>query len=737
MAELTVRVRSRKGMRRYGIASNDTVSTLLKKIEEDLGINSAGNYVLKRNAQILSGNSSTEASTLESLGFKNGEMLLLELPTSTEAGSAAGPAQTPTPMDTVSNGVLNGGHVLGKDSKGKGKAPVTTGSDGSGLSALMGGKAPKELRPEVARVQRDLMSNDEVIQKEQAVDRELVHVDGQVKRQRTPYCNHRENAMCDKCSPVDPWDQEYLADHGIKHMSFNAYIRQQTAGKPFNTTNTGTEYKHCVEEPQIGIRAGCVDHPPWPEGVCSKCQPGAVTLKRQPYRHVDYIEFDNLHLVDRFLQFWRESSGAQRWGFLYGRYERHAKTPLGIKAVVSAIYEPAQTNSIDSVDLKGAKYVKERVRKVTTTLTHIEEESIDENGSAFAGPGQTIGGKNKDNAAAGAASGSKSSSASMDEDIRTSNDPDDIADEVARRCGLQPVGWIFTDLEDDGTGTGKVRCHRSADTYYLSSYECCLAADLQNRHPNYTRFSADGRFGSKYVTVCATGDEDGGITTAGYQVSEQCVSLFRDGCMLPARDPAVAVVPESTEKSFVPEVFYGAKNEYGIEVTKAAAPTFPLEYVLVQMEAGAPQNTASYFAEPLPFPIENRELIGKSQTVRHLKPVLDALQANTGNVEGQLAVFSNFHLLLYLANSQDTLGTRDLALQLCDAVRLQQPARVLAVLESPEWKTLEHLVEAEVESGGAGESGAGGGGEWQCTHCTYLNHDDSLRTCDMCGLDRM
>jgi nuclear protein localization family protein 4 len=58
--------------------------------------------------------------------------------------------------------------------------------------------------------------------------------------------------------------------------------------------------------------------------------------------------FENPQLVDRFIQFWRES-GAQRAGWLYGRYEQHPEVPLGIKAVVCAIYEPPQESSKDTL----------------------------------------------------------------------------------------------------------------------------------------------------------------------------------------------------------------------------------------------------------------------------------------------------------------------------------------------------------------------------------------------------
>lgn len=56
---------------------------------------------------------------------------------------------------------------------------------------------------------------------------------------------------------------------------------------------------------------------------------------------MDNVVFENPQLVERFLNYWR-ATGHQRIGFLYGSYELHKDVPLGIKAVVSAIYEPPQ-----------------------------------------------------------------------------------------------------------------------------------------------------------------------------------------------------------------------------------------------------------------------------------------------------------------------------------------------------------------------------------------------------------
>lgn len=43
----------------------------------------------------------------------------------------------------------------------------------------------------------------------------------------------------------------------------------------------------------------------------------------------------------------------------------------------------------------------------------------------------------------------------------------------------------------------------------------------------------------------------------GYQVSAQCMALVRDNCLLPTKDaPELGYVRESTDKQYVPDVFY-------------------------------------------------------------------------------------------------------------------------------------------------------------------------------------
>lgn len=236
---------------------------------------------------------------------------------------------------------------------------------------------------------------------------------------------------------------------------------------------------------------------------------------------VDHVEFARAEIIETLLSFWRRT-GSQRFGYLLGRYEPYEVVPMGIKAVIEAIHEPPQEPLADGVTVGFPWEDEQRVER------------------------------------------------------------------LAAACGLKVVGVIYTDLTADrstekATQTGKVLYKRHINSFFLSSLEILFSANLQRSHPAPSRFSSSGTFSSKFLTCVLSGDSEGGIAVAAYQVSDQAMGMDKEGMLEASVDPGVMRVKEEGEGRYVPDVFYRYKNKYGIEVKESAKPCFPVEYLLVNV----------------------------------------------------------------------------------------------------------------------------------------------------------
>lgn len=188
-----------------------------------------------------------------------------------------------------------------------------------------------------------------VVPKQFDVDTKLDAADGFIKRPHLLMCRHGDKGMCEYCSPLPPWDKDYHKEHNIKHISFHSQVRQ--LDEATNNRNNALLYIAPLAEPNYKIDLGCGQgHAPYPKGICSKCQPSPITLSQQKFRMVDHVEFALLEVVNTFIDLWRRT-GVQRYGIMYGSYQVAPDIPLGIKAVVEAVFEPPQLDEADGISL--------------------------------------------------------------------------------------------------------------------------------------------------------------------------------------------------------------------------------------------------------------------------------------------------------------------------------------------------------------------------------------------------
>uniref|UniRef100_A0A8D8B3G5 Nuclear protein localization protein 4 homolog n=1 Tax=Culex pipiens TaxID=7175 RepID=A0A8D8B3G5_CULPI len=634
-SKIVLRIQSADGTKRVEVPDTGTLRELYDAVQATFGYPDDG-FALYKERNCTKELVSSRSQSVKDSALKHGDMIYLR--------SVAGPSTSKQQPPERSSSV----------------ASIASTSSSSGATTSGGGGFSREPTPSTSGATALLNGED-------PVDIELYKQDGRIQRKRDEkLCRHNSNGCCVHCSPLEPYDEAYLKEQKIKHFSFHSYLKKLTSG-----VDRGKFV--ALEDLNCKIKMGCRDHPPWPKGICSKCQPSAITLNRQTYRHVDNVMFENTGIVERFLNYWR-TTGHQRIGMLFGTYEVHPDVPLGIRARVAAIYEPPQESNRDSIRL-------------------LEDEHAVE------------------------------------------------IEELARQLGLQRVGWIFTDLLAENAAAGTVKHVRGIKTHFLTAHECILAGHLQNKYPNRCKHASKGLFGSKFVTVCVTGDDKKQVHMEGYAVSAQCMALVRDNCLIPTKDaPELGYIRESSDKQYVPDVYYKEKDVYGNEVQRLGRP-LPVEYLLVDVPASTPVVPLYTFHERKDvsqyFPVENRLIDGHIQDFSALSDYL----ARSRSMDF-LDAMSDFHLLLFLYR-MDMLPMKAQMGPLLEAVRAKDKTIANEWKNQEVWRTLEQLISAyshnddssmsnDVEFVSAGEAEQ----NWTCSHCTFINSRE-LPTCEICNLPRV
>lgn len=316
-------------------------------------------------------------------------------------------------------------------------------------------------------------------------------------------CNHPDTVFCPKCMPPEDESEKgkrrtCTCDHSkgqqctaclskpstlkVDKIPFNRYLDDKRALCKFKHGDKVTCAFCAVPHfPSFAPKAVCNRHPPG--GSCLQCAPPNCNLKVQAYRHCDTISIEGTLLFNWYAAWIRSQAAVaktpallvQRAAVLFGRVidePAESGNPFAVRSLVAALYEPPQNNTPNSIRL---------LPDDNESLIHL----------------------------------------------------------VASRLGLTAVGWcIGTQPREGKQYGGKV---------LLSGLEVQQAARFQHR------YRLDNGY-SQFVTVVV--EHTAQVEPVAYQVSDAAVALEQDGFLAKADDPYMLSTRKPAGKEQVPTIVY-------------------------------------------------------------------------------------------------------------------------------------------------------------------------------------
>ena len=334
------------------------------------------------------------------------------------------------------------------------------------------------------------------------------------KETATWLCTHPDTVFCPKCIPAPPADDDPSAAQRkalkVDKVPFSRWLEEKKGLCKFKHGPSVT----CVfcaapPFPSFAAKANCdKGHQPYPAAVCLSCAPPNANLRVQPYRHVDSISVESRLLLPFYSTWLRGNTTKEKAAVLFGRY----------------VPEPAETNN------PGA------VRALVHALYEPPQEGL-KGGVRF-----------------------------------LKDDKEKAVHEVAKRLGLEAVGWVVN-----------VEARPVAEKYggkvLMSGPEVEQAGRFQLRYPGPGGYS-------RFVTLLL--EQGPQVEPVAFQVADMAVALEKEKAFQAASDPFFLATRPPTKTQMVPTIIYKDRPLRGGE-------EFLPDELLVKVIVSAPKGQLSVF----------------------------------------------------------------------------------------------------------------------------------------------